>query len=107
MRLFTWSGAAIALCFAGAAAHAQSPAPSASAGPGRITCKTAAICQLGIGDPAKIKYRIDIEALPAEDKARLGKQCAPNGKTPCVVTVQGSEMGDALKVKAAKITWYN
>jgi len=87
-------------------AHAQTPGPAASAGPGRITCQTAKACVLGIGDPAKIKYQINPEALPDTDKQRLA-QCKPGGKTPCVATVQGTEMGDSLKVKAAKITWYN
>ena len=85
-------------------AHAQQPA--ASAGPGRITCKTATMCEVGIGTPVKLKFQVNVEALSAEDKDRLSKQCKPSGKTPCIVTVQGTEMGDPMKIKAAKITWY-
>jgi len=45
-------------------------------------------------------------ALPAEDQTRLSKQCTPKA-SPCVATVDGTEMGDPLKIKAAKIKWYN
>jgi hypothetical protein len=96
-----------ALLFGRTGAYAESPGPATSAGPGKIICKTATSCQLGIGDPAQIKYQINVDALPAPDKERLGKQCTSTGKTPCVATVTGTEMGDLLKVKAAKITWYN
>ena len=95
------------LLFGRTGAYAQTPGPATSAGPGKIICKTATSCQLGIGDPAQIKYQINVDALPAPDKERLGKQCTSTGKTPCVATVNGTEMGDPLKVKAAKITWYN
>jgi hypothetical protein len=107
MRAFTLAGALTALLIAAPLAQAQQPGPATSAGPGKITCRSATSCQLGIGDPAQIMYEIDVDALPAADKERLGKQCAPDGKTPCVVTVQGTEMSDPLIVKAAKITWYN
>ncbi len=104
MRFLTLTGGLAALLLAALPAHAQET--PTSAGPGRITCKPASLCVLGIGDPAKIKYQIDITALPDADKGRLIKQCAPNGKTPCIATVQGST-SDEIKVKAAKITFYN
>jgi hypothetical protein len=107
MRLFTLTSAMAALLLASPPAHAQQPGPTTSAGPGRITCKSAAVCVVGIGDPATIKYQVDTAALPEADKDRLSKQCKPNGKNPCVVTIVGTENGDPLKVKAAKITWYN
>jgi hypothetical protein len=107
MRLFILAGAVAILALSAPLGHAQQPGPATSAGPGRITCKTATACVVGIGDPATIKYQVNVEALPAADKDRLAKQCRPNGKTPCVVTVQGTEMNDPLKVKAEKITWYN
>lgn len=107
MRLIPLAGVAASLLFAAQFADAQSTGPAVSAGPGKITCKSATTCQVRIGDPASIKYQIDITALPAEDKDRLGKQCKAAGKTPCVVTVTGTEMGDPLKVKAAAIKWYN
>jgi hypothetical protein len=89
----------------GVSARAAEPALATSAGPGRIICKATSFCELGIGVPAHLRYRVDGSALPDADKARL-KQCTVSAK-PCVVTVNGTEMGDAMKVKAAKITWYN
>jgi hypothetical protein len=107
MRLFVLTGAIAALVLAASLADAQPPGPSTSAGPGRMTCKTAKMCELGIGNPVQLKFEVNVEALTAEDKDRLTKQCTPAGKTPCIVTVQGTEMGDAMKVKAATIKWYN
>jgi hypothetical protein len=107
MRVLTLASATIALVAATPAAQSQTAGPATSAGPGRVICKTATLCQLGIGDPATIKYQINIQDLPAVDKDRLSKQCKPTGKTPCVATITGTEMNDPLKVKAAKITWYN
>jgi hypothetical protein len=107
MRLFTL-GAAAMLLLAPQLARAQTaPGTTVSAGPGRITCKTATICEVGIGTPVSLKFQVNVQALPVEDKDRLSKQCKPGGKTPCIVTVVGAEMGDPMKVKAAKITWYN
>ena len=117
MRLLSKTGVAIALLLtspvlgaggAGAqtAAVAQAGIP-ASAGPGRVICRTVKTCVLGIGDPAKISYQINIQALPEADRARLTKQCKPKGKTPCVATIVGTEMGDPVKVKAATIKWFN
>jgi hypothetical protein len=54
-----------------------------------------------------LRVQVLVGVLPAADKDRLSKQCAVGGGTPCVVTVQGTEMDDPLKVKAMKITWYN
>jgi hypothetical protein len=107
MRLFTLATAAVALVLLVHLARAQKPDTETSAGPGRITCKTAVLCELGIGTPVALKFQINVAAASAADKDRLSKQCTPNGKTPCIVTVQGTEMGDPMKVKAVKITWYN
>jgi len=112
MRLFTLANTAVAstaaaLLMATLLAHAQQPGPTATAGPGRITCKTAATCEVGIGTPVKMKFQVNVEALPAADKDRLSKDCKPGGKAPCIATVQGAEMGDPMKVKAATIKWYN
>jgi hypothetical protein len=107
MRLFNLIGISCALILAATLAWSQQPGPSASAGPGRITCKTAILCEVGIGTPVSMKFQVNVADLPDADKDRLSKQCKPNGKTPCIVTVQGTEMGDPMKVKAAKITWYN
>lgn len=86
-------------------AWAQSAAPTTTAGPGRIICKSAAACDLGLGVPAKMHYQIDPSALPEADRARL-KTCTAKGK-PCVATVVGTEGSDPLKVKAGKITFYD
>lgn len=109
MRLLVLTGVAAILLSASPFARAQQAAsgPATSAGPGRITCATAKTCKLGIGNPAKLNYQINIEALAAEDRDRLGKQCKPAGKTPCIVTIDGTEMADPVKLKAAKIKWYN
>ena len=118
MRLLTLTGMATVLALLAPLAQAQqavkaAPAAAAppglatSAGPGRITCATAKMCELGIGNPAKLKYQITIEALSAEDKDRLAKQCKPAGKTPCVVTIDGTEMADPVKLEATAIKWYN
>ena len=117
MRLLTLTGMATVLALLAPLAQAQQagkaapaaapPGPATSAGPGRITCATAKVCELGIGNPAKLKYQITIEALSAEDKDRLTKQCKPAGKTPCVVTIDGTEMADPVKLKATKIKWHN
>jgi hypothetical protein len=88
----------------GTAAWAQAqPAPT-SAGPGRITCTTAASCELGVGSPASIRYKIDASALPDADKTRLVKQCTAK-LPPCVATVDGTET--KAVIKASKIKFYN
>ena len=109
-----WFGMRVALATLGATpVWAQSqptptPAPTppapTSVGPGRIICHNASTCELGIGTPATLKYKIDPSALPAADKDRLTKQCTAKG-TPCVVTVTGSETKTG--VKAASIKFYN
>lgn len=77
-----------------------------SAGPGRILCSAPTQCELGLGTPARLKYSINAAGLPDADKARL-KTCTAKDKTPCVVTVEGTEMGDPMKIKAKSIKWYN
>ena len=104
-----WFGMTVALATLGAmpvwaqSQPAATPAPT-SVGPGRIICHNASTCELGIGTPATLKYKIDPSALPAADKDRLTKQCIAKG-TPCVVTVTGSET--KAGVKAASIKFYN
>jgi hypothetical protein len=87
-----------------ASAQAQQTAAAASYGPGRITCRSATSCELGIGSPASLKYRVDPSALPEADKSRLTKQCTARG-TPCVATITGAEIKNV--VKAASIRFYN
>jgi hypothetical protein len=85
-------------------AWAQAPTAAISYGPGRIICRSVTSCELGIGTPASIRYRIDPSALPAADKDRLTKQCTAK-KAPCVATVTGAETREV--VKAAGIKFYN
>ena len=81
-------------------------APATSAGPGRIVCKSAKTCELSIGTAAAMRYHIDIAALPKAEQQRLVQHCKPKQKA-CVATVDGTEMGDPLKVKAEKIKFYD
>ena len=86
----------------GNAAWAQ--APQTSAGPGRITCTAITKCDLGVGTPPSIRYKVDASALPDADKARLTKQCTAKAP-PCIATVDGTDNGTI--VKAAKIKFFN
>jgi hypothetical protein len=70
MRFHTWAGAIAALLLMAPPAHARNPGPATSTGPGRIMCKTAALCDVGIGTPAALKFQIDVADLPAADKDR-------------------------------------
>jgi hypothetical protein len=107
MNVLSWATAVTVVLLTIPLARAQQTGPATSAGPGRITCKSATTCEVGIGTPAKLKFLVNIGSLPAEDKDRLSRQCKPTGSAMCIVTIQGTEMGDPMKVKAAKITWYN
>src|SRR5690349_7512640 len=103
-RSAAWLGAMVCIMAVGTSALAQAPAAAASYGPGRIICRSATSCELGIGTPASLKYRIDPSALPEADKGRLTGQCAAKG-TPCVATVTGTEVKNV--VKAVSIKFYN
>ncbi len=85
----------------GSAAHAQRAAP-ASAGPGRIVCN-AAFCELTVGDHPKQRIRVIASRLPEDDARRL-RQCTGVSR-PCVVTVDGIEQGDKMKILATRIAW--
>jgi hypothetical protein len=85
-------------------AWAQTQPAATSVGPGRITCHGATNCELGIGSPVSLRYKIDPSALAAADKDRLTKQCTAKAP-PCVVTVTGTETPSV--VKAASIKFYN
>jgi hypothetical protein len=93
---------AAALC--GTTAWAQAQPVQTSAGPGRITCTAITKCDLGIGTPPSIRYKIDASALPDADKTRLTKQCTAKA-APCIATVDGTDTGAVIK--AAKIKFYN
>jgi hypothetical protein len=103
-RIAACLGAIIAMVAGSGGALAQGTPTATSYGPGRIICGSATSCELGIGSPASLKYRIDPSALPEADKSRLTKQCTAKS-APCVGTVTGSETKDV--VKAAGIKFYN
>jgi hypothetical protein len=96
-------GLMFGIAVASSIAPARAQTAVTSYGPGRIICSSAASCELGIGAPASLKYKIDPSALPATDKDRL-KQCTAKG-TPCVATVSGAEAKNV--VKAGNIKFYN
>ena len=99
-----WFGIVVAALACSTTAWAQAQAPATDVGPGRVICKSAQSCDLEIGSPASLKYKIDPSALAAADKDRLTKQCTPKA-TPCVATVTGTETKTV--VKAASIKFYN
>lgn len=82
-------------------AQAQ-PAPT-NVGPGRITCASAKSCELTIGTPVSLRYKIDPVALPSADKDRLAKCTAK--ATACIATVTGTE--EKAGVKASGIKFFN
>jgi|tagenome__1003787_1003787.scaffolds.fasta_scaffold19807537_2 hypothetical protein len=89
------------LLAAGGTAQAQRAAPT-TIGPGRIVCN-AAFCELGIGDHPRQRYRVIASNLPEAEIRRLRK-CTGVAK-PCIVTVDGIEQGDRMKVLATRIIW--
>jgi hypothetical protein len=84
------------------AALAQST--TTDVGPGRIFCRSATACELDIGTPASLKYKIDPSALAAADKDRLVKSCTAKA-APCIATVTGTDAKTVIK--ATKIKFYN
>ena len=82
-------------------AQAQ-PAPT-NVGPGRVTCTNAKSCELTIGTPVSLRYKIDPATLPAPDKDRLAKCTAK--AAACIATVTGTE--DKAGVKASGIKFFN
>ena len=95
--------AAAVLLALGGSGWAQ-PAATTDVGPGRIFCRSATACELDIGTPASLKYKIDPSALEGADKDRLVKSCTVKG-APCVATVTGTDMKTVIK--ATKIKFYN
>jgi hypothetical protein len=82
-------------------ANAQRAAP-ATAGPGRIVCN-AAFCEMGSSARPKERMRIIVSNLPGDEIRRLRK-CTGVAK-PCIVTIEGTEQGDAMKIMASDIQW--
>jgi hypothetical protein len=86
-----------------APAGAQSPTGQpASIGPARIVCN-AAFCQMGSGARPKERFRVIVSDLPKEEIHRLRK-CTGVAK-PCVVTIEGIEQGDPMRIMARGIHW--
>jgi hypothetical protein len=83
------------------AANAQRAA-HATVGPGRIVCN-AAFCELGSGARPKERVRVIVSNLPQEEIRHLRK-CTGVAK-PCIVTIEGTEQGDAMKILASDIHW--
>jgi hypothetical protein len=100
-----WFGVTVVVAAAGATtAWAQVPGAATNVGPGRIICRNATSCELDIGTPASLKYRIDPAALATADKDRLIKRCTVK-TTPCVATVTGTETRTGVKADSNK--FYN
>ncbi len=60
-----------------------------------------ASCELGIGTPATLRYRIDPSACRMPTKNRLTKQRAAKG-TSCAATVTGTEVKNLVKAPSIR-----
>jgi hypothetical protein len=74
----------------------------ATAGPGRIICN-AAFCEMGSPVRPKERIRIIVSNLPRDEIHQLRK-CTGVAK-PCVVTIEGTQQGDQMKIMASDIHW--
>ena len=84
-----------------ATAHAQRAAP-ATVGPARIVCN-ASFCEMGSGARPKERIRVIVSNLSQDEIHRLRK--CTGVAAPCIVTVDGTAQGDAMKVLASAIRW--
>ena len=75
---------------------------AATVGPGRIVCN-AAFCEMGSGARPKERVRVIVSNL-GQDEIRRLRKCT-GVAAPCIVTVDGTEQGDAMKVLAGAIRW--
>ena len=101
VQLIRLLAAGLVLAAVAGSAEAQRAAP-ATAGPGRIVCN-AAFCEMGSGARPKERIRIIVSNLPQEEIRHLRK-CTGVAK-PCIVTIEGTEQGDAMKIMASEIHW--
>ena len=92
---------AVAVVASAATGYAQRAAP-VTVGPGRIFCN-AAFCEMGSGARPNERVRVIVSSLPQEEIHRLRK-CTGVAK-PCIVTIQGTQQGDVMKIKADGIRW--
>jgi hypothetical protein len=93
--------AACAVLALTATAQAQRAAPS-EVGPERIVCN-AEFCEMGSSARPKQRVRVIVSNLPADEIHRLRK--CTGVAAPCIVTVEGTEQGDRMKIMASKIEW--
>jgi len=93
--------AGLVLLAAAVTAQAQRAAP-ATVGPERIICN-ASFCEVGSGARPKERVRVIVSNLPQDEIRRLRK-CTGVAK-PCIVTIQGTQQGDAMKILANAIQW--
>jgi len=96
-----FAAAALIATALAAAAQAQTAVPAA-VGPGRIVCN-ASFCEMGSSARPKERIRVIVSNLLPEEIHRLRK-CTGVAK-PCIVTIQGTQQGDAMKIMAASIRW--
>jgi hypothetical protein len=99
-----WTTLVLAACMvipAPPRAEAQRAAP-ATVGPARIICN-ASFCEMGSGARPKERIRIIVSNLPQDEVRRLRK-CTGVAK-PCIVTIEGTQQGDVMKVMATAIRW--
>ena len=94
--------AALATAALPAIARGQGAADPTTVGPGRIVCN-AAFCEMGSGARPKQRVRVIVSNLQPDEIHRLRK-CTGVAK-PCIVTIQGTQQGDALKIMATGISW--
>ena len=100
-RIFVLQAAGLTAAVFASPANAQRAAP-ATVGPARIVCN-ASFCEMGSGARPQQRIRVIVSNLPEEEIHRLRK-CTGVAK-PCIVTVDGTEQGDTMKVLASAIHW--
>jgi hypothetical protein len=77
-------------------------ADSTTVGPGRIVCN-ATFCEMGSGARPKERVRVIVSDLPQDEVHRLRK-CTGVAK-PCIVTIEGTQQGGAMRIMASGIHW--
>ncbi len=102
MLALTWFAVVVGTLVPATSALAQQNEGARTVGPGRIVCN-ASFCELGSGAHPKQRFRINVSALPEAEVRRLRK-CTGVSK-PCIVTVEGTQLGDPMKIMADSIQW--
>jgi hypothetical protein len=82
---------------------ADSPmAATTTVGPARIVCN-ATFCEMGSGARPKERVRVIVSNLAQEEIHRLRK-CTGVAK-PCIVTIEGTQLGGPMRIMASSIRW--